>query len=259
MRTTLSTADGHVTAAASRRFEVTWPTIDVALPESHVALASELIVRISAKDIACGFSSLFSAMFLELLYLGLNPDYTDRLPSTPEPTIVYSTRLVTPSQLTSLEVTIPCPTVDQAGFYAATLTYTGSHPDEPNLLISLSNRMKVTWSRSYNIFPVFTDRTTIFPCPIRGHVGIRYTQPLCYNTRDKIRLYRQVERVEGGFATPVDLVYVAERRADAVGNVVRFPCEVLDPAAVGYCFKYVSTANSGSVRDQRTLCIPGES
>lgn len=261
-RTTISTADGHVTAASSRRFEVTWPSIDVALPEGHVALASELTVRISARDIACGFSNVFSAtggMLLELLFLGLNPDYTDRLPSTPEPVIVYSTRPVAPAQpMTSLELTIPCPTVDQAGFYVAVLAYTGSHPEEHSVLVSVSNRMKVAWSPSYNLFPVFSDRATVFPCPVGGHVDMRYTQPLCHNTRDKVRLYRQVERVEGGLVSPVDLVYVAERRADAVGNVVRFPCAVLDPAAAGYCFKYVSTANSGSVRDQRTLCIPGE-
>lgn len=246
------TVEGHV-------FDVTWPRVTLVLPQSHVTLSSDLVIRVYVRDVLCessptptptspSSSSFSSSQFLlELIYLGPNPDSPLTTPHSPSPVVVYSHPIRTLSALLSLDIIVPCGLIDQAGLYQAALRST-DHP------IAASDRMSASWSPAYNLVPV--SGPSVFPCDEIAHLAVRYTQPRCYSRQDKVRLYRQVQRARGSIASPVDLAYVAERRADALGNVVRFPCEVLDREAIGYCFKYVSTANSGSVREEKMLCLP---
>lgn len=251
-----SFGDGQLTVE-SPAFDVTWPRITLVLPQRHVTLSSDLVIRVYARDVLCDSSSSpppsssSSEYLLELIYLGPNPDNPlITTPHSPNPVVVYTHPVRTLSSLLSLDLIVPCALVDQAGLYQATLR----SPEQP---ITTSNRMSASWSPAYNLVP--NSGPSIFPCDENTQLAVRYTQPRCYSRHDKVRLFVQVQRAKGNVASPVDLVYVAERRADAMGNVVRFPCEVLDHAAIGYCFKYVSIANSGSVREQRAICLPARS
>lgn len=109
---------------------------------------------------------------------------------------------------------------------------------------------------------------------------------------DKVRLYRRVQRAgTGGSAlTQFDLMYVTEQRTSRMMTVtppvartpelgpddqrpmsttvasttgVLFDCDMFndhdDEDVVrtgGYCFVYVSTANSGAVNEQKSICLP---
>jgi hypothetical protein len=98
-----------------------------------------------------------------------------------------------------------------------------------------------------------------------------------------VRVYRRVQRAgPSGVAIQFEHVYVTEQRTlrqtatptgdlglPAVTAVVNFECDMFNDhdddertgteAAVnpgGYCFVYVSTANSGAVNEQKSICLP---
>ena len=50
--------------------------------------------------------------------------------------------------------------------------------------------------------------------------------------------------------------YVTEVRVREKQRSVAFDCSLFRESTVGYCFKYVSSSNSGAVYEQRTVCLP---
>jgi hypothetical protein len=111
--------------------------------------------------------------------------------------------------------------------------------------------MFVHWS---DVYEVRSRSQSVFPCT--GSVIIEYTQPRCSGDQDKVRIFRQVVRASSSIASPIDLEYVAERRAPLSDTAVAFECHRFNPEAQGYCFIYVSTALNGAVTQQYSFCLP---
>lgn len=231
------------TLAETPLLAVSWPKVTLSLPATHTALSDEVIMGIVAKGVACDSIHPGNQYYIEVVYYGRNDTKGSVRVVEPRQTIHEAPF----PRLFDAETTLNCAMFDQEGVYQAFLRADAN----PRIPVATSNEMHVRWSPVYRLT---TAVESIFPCT--KHIVIRYVQPRCSGTDDKIRLFQMLRRLGGSVASPLDQRYITERRAQANANAVSFECGFFSEDAIGYCFQYISTANSGAVSEQKSICLP---
>ena len=224
-----------------------WPRATITLPKNHTALTTEVTMFVHVEEVACESEHPDSMYNIEVVYYG---EKEVLVGGRPEPKqYIFREDIKRLSYLkTNVPKVLSCNLMDQGGIYRGRLVsvYDDEYP------VALSEVMNVQWSDKYSLTAV---RKSIFPC--ERNFPVQYSQPECSGSNDKIRLYEQ-RQTDSSLASPVELIYLAEKRAGKLSNVVVFPCSKFDVSAYGYCFKYVSTAMSGAVHEQKAICVPTE-
>jgi len=229
---------GQVVAKTSP-INVSWPSsaVTLLLPSSHRALTSGLHLSVYVANLHCDSVHQGVYYMLQLLYLG--PEESGGFQTQQ---IIDSKKFPSLESIGAQQITYACTLIDQAGIYEVVVT--ASH--DSRFLVAKSNRLTVLWSEAYKL-RVNVD--TVLPCS--RQLVVEFTQPSCSRNDDKLRLYAQRDRHLSS-----RLQYVTERRVVNDVSVVSFECRLFKPTDVSYCFKYVSTANNGAVKEQTTLCLP---
>ncbi|XP_050415487.1 uncharacterized protein LOC126829582 isoform X1 [Patella vulgata] len=227
------------TILTEAKFDVSWPSIHLTLPDKYVALTTGVKMRISS-SVSC--KSLLNREKMVLAIYHVRGDITDQLPLGSSNLITNTTMIDFTSQV---EHEFPCNFFDVDGSYQAVLKSTYKLGTE----ITRSNIMAAVWSDHYNI-NIRTD--SVFPCP--NLLNILYTRPSC-PSKDKIRIFMLKKEVKGSLASPLQRKYVFERRISPDMTMLRLSCNLFNTTSAGYCFMYVSVSKIGSVQEQKQVCL----
>ena len=223
---------------------VTWPHFKLRLPKTLTALTQKTELVFVSSGVQCDSANQFSKFWIDIEFLGKN--YSDV--RTSKPLSVYREDIQDLMNLLDPHE-IPCKAFDQAGLYRGVLRsgYNNSG------VIASSNLMRVKWGSEYSLAP---HSNSIFPCK-RSQV-VTYQHPTCTGNRDKIRLFAQMRAENSPVASPHQLKYISEQRALPGKDFVSFGCDLFHESFSGYCFKYISIAQSGAVNEQVTECLPSK-
>lgn len=250
----------NATVAETQPLTVRWPTVTLTLPVSHVTLSDEVTMTVDVTDRACHPFDPQVRYRLGVVYLGRNDTVdssTAAVGGVVEPRQTVHEAVF--RHLLDAEVVLACSMFDREGVYQGLIVADGN----PLVPIAVSNEMRVTWNDAYRLS---TAADSVLPCS--RTMSVRYARPKCAGRADddKIRLFRRqstttmtshvADAVAAAASPSVDLRYVTERRAGANDVTASFECGFFSADAVGYCFQYVSTANSGAVNEQVMLCVP---
>jgi hypothetical protein len=231
----------------SRVMNAIWPRSTITLPQTHTALTTEVTMFVHVEEVVCESEHALSMYNLEVVYYGVNETFVGNRPEVKQ--YIFRQEVKRLSYLkTNVPRVLSCDLMDQGGIYRGRLVsvYDEDYP------VAVSQVMTVAWSDQYSLSSV---TKSIFPCDL--NFRIQYTQPQCSGSNDKIRLYEQ-RQTDSSLASPVELVYLAEKRAGKRTNMAVFRCEKFEVDGYGYCFKYVSTARNGAVHEQKAICVPTE-
>ena len=225
----------------------TWPDSNLTLPPSVAALTGDVTLHMAVTGAQC--KSLHSSVgyLVRVVYMGANDTHGRPTQNPDKHLVIYEQEYTDILKLADVSVNIACQKLDQSGMYRAELTSTRN----PLVPLGSSNHMYVHWSTVYELRSA---APSVFPC--QSHVVVQYTHARCAGAEDKVRLYKQVQRAASSIASPIDLEYVAERRATRALSAAIFDCYLFEQEVPGYCFVYVSTAENGAVTEQYTLCLP---
>ena len=227
---------------------VKWPKFTMALPPTHEVLTNDVSLHFQIGGAQCDSAHSGSTFWLQLVYYGANVTWssTDGLP-IPSAQVVKRQNFTTFTNIHNVELIFECRLFDRAGIYQMLFRAGPAQHD----LVAYSNQMRVTPSKAYSLDSL---SPSIYPC--QTEITIRYTQPKCSGNDDKVRLYKQIPQAESSIASPMNLIYVTEMRAQKHKASVVFKCDLFERNWIGYCFVYMSTAQNGAVVEQKRICLP---
>lgn len=233
----------------SNIMDAQWPDFDYELPKRPVLTNTEDVNLVLKKSGAgCDSRQQSSKFWIEVLYYGFNTTTTEHGKMVKRTTVIYDQNITKLTELPT-NLYVSCYFIDQAGSYQGFLLM--SSKKRERTVISASNIMTVHWSREYALE---IHHKQVFPCT--DNILVSYKYPKCVGSNDKIRLYAQKRLATGSIAAPMSSTYADEERVTAVRSSVAFSCASFHMSNLRYCFKYISTARSGAVKEQVTKCIP---
>ncbi len=231
----------------SEPFTAVWPTTRIVIPRSHPTLTREMTLRVTVEGAKCDskHDEVGDKYWIEVVYYGLNETITNGKPEPKQ--YIFKQDLEEISILQDVPMVLSCDLLDQAGIYRARLQslYDEEYP------IGVSPVMEVQWSDQYTL----TAEKQYILDNCQRYFTLHYTQPPCVGQDDKIRLYKLERSPDASPASPMEQVYITERRAKSGRSHVTFSCELFDARVSTYCFRYVSLARNFAVHDQTTLCL----
>ncbi|KAL8617068.1 hypothetical protein ACOMHN_014239 [Nucella lapillus] len=233
--------DGEVLTEV--KFRAVWPTIHLRLPGTHYALTSSVSMEIE--------SSATCASKLHREFMTLQLYFQRVLESGSSFAKLSKSVKIAEGNFSSVDKQkvrwkYACRTFDLDGFYQVLLrSSTGT-------TVSVSNIVAVTFSASYHLSP---RHKSVFPC--QDTLDVRYTHPYCSGV-DKFRVYKLLKEAAGSAASPLERVYVTELDSHPDRSRFGFNCSLFEPSAMGYCFVYASVSKSGTVVEQKEMCLPNQ-
>lgn len=246
----LLTGPGDRTLAESNALMAVWPEVTLT---PHIAMTPgektmTIDIEISATVVCDDVTRSDVTYTLELVYYGRNHTSSDNLTSPLY--VVYTSKLYKLYRETQVSFAVPCgsPTIS-LGFYRSRLRSSA----DPENFVKVSDPIWVSETRT----PYSLSFQPVLQCA--GDFRVRYRRPSCLgSSRDCVRLYRKVYRVEGLATAPHDLEYVGERRTgDGHEEDVRFPCDFFEEATdeAEYCLKYISILSDGVLHEMYSTCF----
>ncbi|KAI0226919.1 hypothetical protein LSAT2_022621 [Lamellibrachia satsuma] len=227
---------------------VKWPKFTMVLPETYEVLTDDVSLHFQIGGARCDSAHSGTTFWLQLVYYGTNVSWSsnDVLP-VPLAQVIKRQNFTTFTNIHNVELIFECRLFDRAGTYQMLFR---AGPEQHDL-VAYSNQMRVTPSIAYSLE---TLSPSIYPC--QTEIRIQYSQPKCSGNDDKVRLYKQIPQAESSIASPINLIYVTEMRAQKHRASVVFECGLFASNVIGYCFMYMSTAQNGAVVEQKRVCIP---
>ncbi|KAF6024446.1 hypothetical protein EB796_017247 [Bugula neritina] len=175
----LHKADGTVITSTSY-FNAVWPKFNLTIPSSHTAqedIHPSLLSSPVGQDVACKTQPSELSFFLDVVF-SEDSSFVETSVEHQEPNINLR-------QLNTSPLIIRCEIFDRAGFYQVILRE-AQHPD---VAISTSNVMSVTWGDYYKLSSV---QKSIFPCD--GQLVVNYTRPKCVRRADNVHMFARISR-----------------------------------------------------------------
>ena len=227
----------------SNEIAARWPKVTLGLPREFETLAGAVSLSFEIETaLSCG------ALSHDVVYSMELRRYDTR------DVIVYDLiRNFTQPDLSTFSnndnIEMPCEIFDDVGFYQLWL-HSSAAPAQP---LAISNFMDVTWSTEYAVSTTSAEKS-IFPCT--DTFRVLYSQPHCAGSSDKIQLYEQIQQYDSHVPGLTSLRYVTDATASVRDYQVLFDCELFDPDAYGYCFRYTSYTRAGRSTQQNEICVP---
>ena len=244
--------EGGITLMESAIMRAAYPEFMLTWPWRLKALEEDVILQVTTPVSICDVINSYRRIFIDVVYFGRNDTslgltLEQMLAIHPKQNIQRH-EITHLSQVQDFSMTWLCPLFDQAGLYQ--VEFISNY--DPVIPMASSNIMLVEWSDEYGL--EYREQS-IFPC--YRYITLSYTHPRCAGSDDKIRMFRLIHVAESSLASPTNLEYVMESRVNIGASVVTFDCSYFHEEFPGYCFKYVSVAQSShAVTEQATLCIP---
>jgi hypothetical protein len=245
---TLDDSSGEILRAEAV-FVAVWPNVVLKLAKSsYVALTDDIVVEVSVHE--THFCTSVATFLVELYptVVMATPPQSDRFDDRRRTAALHGVVRDVIMTSRSVSVTFPCHVVDRLGQYHVLL-----RSRRRLQLVAASDVIDVVRSDQYDVLPV--DRGAIYPSCDRS-VSVRFRRPPCASRmHDKIRVYRRlVSDMTTKFQSKLE--YIGEQRVGSTSQShVEFDCELFDPSDPGYCFKYISLASNGAVREEASTCV----